>query len=74
MPPFLPLLHSVMKKIDIYVAKNLKPGKQHLDEDEFINVEAYTVEELKQMIFECKIQDAKTICGIMTYAAKYLNE
>ena len=62
------------EKIDIYVAKNLKPGKQHLDEDEFINVEAYTVEELKQMIFECKIQDAKTICGIMTYAAKYLNE
>ncbi len=59
------------EKIDIYVAKNLKPGKQHLDEDEFINVEAYTVEELKQMIFECKIQDAKTICGILAYAEKY---
>lgn len=59
------------EKIDIYVAKDLKPGKQHLDEDEFINVEAYSVEELKQMIYECKIQDAKTICGIMTYAAKY---
>ncbi len=59
------------EKIDIYVAKNLKSGKQHLDEDEFINVEAYTVEELKQMIFECKIQDAKTICGILAYAEKY---
>lgn len=59
------------EKIDIYVAKDLKPGKQHLDEDEFINVEAYSVEELKQMIYECKIQDAKTICGIMTYAAQY---
>lgn len=59
------------EKIDIYVAQNLKPGKQNLDEDEFINVEAYTVEELKQMIFECRIQDSKTICGIMTYAAKY---
>ena len=59
------------EKIDIYVARDLKPGKQHLDEDEFINVEAYTVGELKQMIFDCKIQDAKTICGIMTYAAKY---
>lgn len=58
------------EKIDIYVATDLKPGKQHLDEDEFINVEAYSVEELKQMIFDCKIQDAKTICGIMTYAAK----
>ena len=59
------------EKIDIYLAKDLKPGKQHLDEDEFINVEAYSVEELKQMIYECKIQDSKTICGIMTYAAKY---
>lgn len=59
------------EKIDIYVARDLKTGKQHLDEDEFINVEAYSVEELKQMIYECKIQDAKTICGIMTYAAKY---
>ena len=60
------------EKIDIYVARNLRPGKQRLDEDEFINVEAYTVEELKQMIFQCRIQDAKTICGILTYAAKYL--
>ena len=59
------------EKIDIYVARNLRPGKQRLDEDEFINVEAYTVEELKQMIFQCRKQ-AKTICGILTYAAKYL--
>lgn len=58
------------EKIDIYLAKDLKPGKQHLDEDEFINVEAYTVDELKQMVFDCKIQDSKTICAIMTYAAK----
>ena len=27
------------ENIDIYVAKNLKPSKQNLDEDEFINVE-----------------------------------
>ncbi len=62
------------EKIDIYVARDLKPGKCHLDEDEFINVEAYSVEELQQMIFDCKIQDAKTICGIMTYAVKYLGK
>ena len=59
------------EKIDIYLARDLKPGKQHLDEDEFINVEAYTVEELKEMIFQCKIQDSKTICGILTYAQKF---
>ena len=60
------------EKIDIYVAKNLLPSHQHLDEDEFINVEAYTVEELMNMIYDCTIQDSKTICAIMTYAHKYL--
>ncbi len=60
------------EKIDIYLAKNLKVrGDQHLDEDEFINVEAYTIDELKQMVYDCKIQDSKTICAIMTYAAKF---
>lgn len=59
------------EKIDIYLARGLRQlGSQHLDEDEFIDVEAYSVEELQQMIFECRIQDSKTICGIMTYAAK----
>ena len=58
------------EKIDIYQDR----GNQHLDEDEFINVEAYSVEELKQMIYDCRIQDAKTICGILTYASKYLSE
>lgn len=59
------------EKIDIYLARGLrKLGSQHLDEDEFIDVEAYSVEELQQMIFECRIQDSKTICGIMTYAVK----
>ena len=60
--------------IDVYLATELTPTQQHLDEDEFINVEAYSVEELKQMIYDCRIQDAKTICGILTYASKYLSE
>ncbi len=59
------------EKIDIYLARDLKPGKQHLDEDEFLNVEAFTLEELKQMIYENKIQDSKTICGVLTYASKF---
>lgn len=58
------------EKIDIYLAEDLKPGRQHLDEDEYLNVEAYRLEELKQMIFDCRIQDSKTICGILTYAAR----
>ena len=58
------------EKIDIYLAKDLKPGHQHLDEDEYLNVEAYDLEELKRMVFEGKLQDSKTICAIMTYAAR----
>lgn len=60
------------EKIDIYVARNLKDrGEQNLDEDEYINVEAYSVSELQQMILEGKIQDSKTICGILAYSVKY---
>lgn len=59
------------EKIDIYLAQNLKPGRQHLDEDEFIDVKAYTVDELCDMIYEGKIEDAKTIAAIMSYKNKY---
>lgn len=60
------------ENIDIYLARDLVPGKQHLDEDEFINVEAYSVDELKEMIFAGRIQDSKTVSAILAYAAKYL--
>lgn len=54
--------------IDVYLARDLKPGKQHLDEGEFINIEAYSLEELCQMISDGKLQDSKTVSGILAYA------
>lgn len=60
------------EKIDIYVAKNLKPGKQHLDEDEFVEYEAYEVDELVKKIYDLEIQDSKTICAILAYKEKYI--
>lgn len=59
------------EKIDIYVADRLIPSHQHLDEDEFIQVEAYTVEELMDMIYEGTLQDSKSISAILAYARKY---
>ena len=59
------------EKIDIYVAKNLIPSHQHLDEDEFINVGAYTIAELRKKIYSGEIEDSKTIAAIMAYAVKY---
>ena len=57
--------------IEVYVAKNLVPSKQHLDPNEFVNVELHTVEELKQMIFDGEIEDSKTVASILAYDAKY---
>lgn len=59
------------EKIDIYVARNLIKTRQHLDEDEFIHVEAYSIDELSRMILEGKIEDSKTIAAIMSYKDKY---
>lgn len=54
--------------VDVYLATGLKPGKQHLDEAESIDVEDYTVEELCQMIYEGKLQDSKTVAAILAYS------
>ena len=59
------------ERIEIFVAKNLIPTEQHLDEDEFVEVEAYTMEELKEKIFAGEIEDGKTISALMAYAVKY---
>ena len=53
------------------MARNLIKTKQHLDEDEYVDVKAYTVEELKNKIFAGEIQDSKTIAAILAYEAKY---
>ena len=59
------------EKIEVYVAKNLIPSKQHLDEDEFIDLKAYSLDELKEKIFTGEIEDAKTVASLMAYAVKY---
>lgn len=59
------------EKIDVYVATDLKPSRQNLDEDEFIGVETYSIEELAQMVYDCKIQDGKTVAALMAYKNKY---
>lgn len=59
------------EKIEVFVARDLVPSKQHLDEDEFIELEAYTIEELKEKIFKGEIEDGKTISSLLAYAEKY---
>ena len=57
--------------IDIFVAHNLIPSHQHLDEDEVINVVPCELAELEEMIYTGKITDGKTIAAVMAYARKY---
>lgn len=61
------------EKIDIYVATGLTPGHQHLDEDEYVEVHAFTVDELTEKVFSCEIQDSKTVAAILAYKEKYVN-
>lgn len=56
--------------IDVYLADRLIPSKQKLDEGEYINVEAYDLDELCRMIFDKRIQDSKTVSGILAYKLK----
>jgi ADP-ribose pyrophosphatase len=58
------------EKIDIYLATNLTKTSQHLDDDEYVNVEVYTVDELIKMIYDGKIEDSKTISAILAYKNK----
>lgn len=53
--------------IDVYLAKDLIPGEQHLDDAESIDVEAYDIEDLCKMIYEGKLQDAKTVSALLAY-------
>ena len=60
------------ERIEVYVARHLIPSKQNLDEDEFIELKAYSLDELKTKIFTGEIEDSKTIASLLAYEAKYL--
>lgn len=68
-------LHSLVafcnEKIEVFVARNLIPSQQQFDEEEFIDLEVYSIEELKKKIFSGEITDAKTVSALMAYAVKY---
>ena len=57
--------------IHCYVASGLKKiAELKLDEDEILSVEKISLKRLLGMIKNGKIQDSKTICAVLTYAAK----
>ena len=51
--------------IHLYVAKGLSKGEIHWDEDEYVEVERYTFDELLQCIKEEKIKDSKSLSALL---------
>ena len=56
--------------IHIYLAAALTPGKQKLDDDEFLNVERVPFTKVLEMCENGEITDAKTLIGVLKYAAE----
>lgn len=72
-----PSVGFLTEALHIYYAKGLTKKEQHLDEDEFLNVERYSLDELLQMVENNEIKDAKTVVAILKlerYLAKQKEE
>lgn len=55
------------EKIAVFYTEKLIPSSQKLDENEFVQIERYSLPELTEMIFDGRITDGKTIAAIMAY-------
>ena len=55
------------------LATELTPGKQQLDEDEFIDIVTCDLSELCEKVYAGEIQDAKTVAAILAYANRIRN-
>lgn len=53
--------------IHIYVASDLKKTRINRDEDEFMDILEVSFKEVKEMIDDGEIMDAKTIAGILSF-------
>lgn len=60
-----PAVGFCTEKIYIYLAKDLTQGNFNFDEDEFITVEKYSLEDAINLIYSGEIIDSKTIVGIL---------
>ena len=59
------------EKLHLYLATDLVKTQQNLDEDEYIDIITYPLQEAIEMIFTGTIKDNKTIVGLLA-AKEYL--
>ena len=62
---YIPAAAYCDEVITMYLAKGLHMGTRNLDEDEFLNIETVSLEELVGDIMQGKIADGKTLAAIL---------
>lgn len=53
------------ERLHMYLARDLNCKEQHLDEDEFLNVETMPFDELVSQVMDGTIEDAKTVAAVL---------
>src|SRR5215831_2950829 len=64
---FFPTPGFLEEKMYLLLAEGLTPGKAEPEDDEKIIARPYTRKQVEQMIRNGKLQDAKTIAGVLYY-------
>lgn len=69
---FYPSIGYSTEIIHCYVATKIKPAPngQNPDDDEAITIQKTSWKKLQSMVRTGKIQDSKTICAVLTFAAR----
>lgn len=57
------------ERLYLYLATGLHHGAQHLDLNEFLDVEYHSLESLRNMVLRGEIADGKTVAGVLKTAA-----
>ena len=53
------------ERLHMYLAQDLRRCGQHLDEDEFLNVEVMPFDKLLEQVMDGTIEDAKTVAAVL---------
>ena len=56
--------------IKVYYSNDLTASSQKLDDNEYVDIERHSLQDLIAMIYAGKITDAKTIAGLFAYKEK----
>ena len=64
-------VEAAKRELSIYFTDNLEEGTVHLDEDEFVEVIKVPIENVKSMLMNKEIEDAKTIIALQHLLLNY---